>query len=226
MPLIKGGSHVLVPGGTGLFPWGSRRNDLVQVSPYIKLYEIELPTDPATRLRMASWPEDVEFGTNSNGVALTYEMASVEHDESRETTSGGLPTATLTISNVRRDIVGYMETHDGLEGQPVRYMLVDSTALEMGQPIRREDYEILSSRVKGSTVTMQLGKPNLQRARFPQQRLSRTCRFPYKSAECGYSGGLATCDKTMNGSDGCVVHANEDRFGGFRSIPKTDGLGT
>jgi hypothetical protein len=49
-----------------------------------------------------------------------------------------------------------------------------------------------------------------------------SCRYlrRYKGAQCGYAGALASCDGTFNGPNGCVAHANQARYGGFRFAPK------
>jgi phage-related protein len=53
-----------------------------------------------------------------------------------------------------------------------------------------------------------------------RQCISNICQWVYKSAECGYTGGLATCDKTL---DACRAH-----FGATAELPygSYPGVGT
>lgn len=50
------------------------------------------------------------------------------------------------------------------------------------------------------------------------------CPFLYKQlGTCNYSGGIATCDHTLTGLNGCDVHANSQHFGGFEHRYNPDG---
>lgn len=54
--------------------------------------------------------------------------------------------------------------------------------------------------------------------RIPRRLIQATiCPWVYKGAECGYAGGIATCDFTLNGANGCKVHFPNANlpFGGF-----------
>jgi lambda family phage minor tail protein L len=44
-----------------------------------------------------------------------------------------------------------------------------------------------------------------------RQCIANICQWVYRSAECGYSGGLPTCDKTL---DACKAH-----FGAYAELP-------
>ena len=52
-----------------------------------------------------------------------------------------------------------------------------------------------------------------------QWSLGDSCVFLYKGDECGYSGGLTTCDHRRFTDGGCVGHDNEHRFGGMEYPP-------
>lgn len=45
-----------------------------------------------------------------------------------------------------------------------------------------------------------------------------TCPWPFRGAECGYSGGLSWCDQSY---ERCQALANTNSFGGFRWLPAT-----
>ena len=80
-------------------------------------------------------------------------------------------------------------------------------------------YDITASSSTDWTVSWTLGSENALALPFPRfkQRRDR-CRFRYKDQDCGYSGGLATCDLSLDGSNGCTAHSNEINFGGFPGI--------
>ncbi len=59
----------------------------------------------------------------------------------------------------------------------------------------------------------------LQRLRLdPEMYWPNFCIWKYKSTQCGYTGALATCTRTLDGTNGCEAHNNQVRFGGFPGI--------
>jgi hypothetical protein len=50
----------------------------------------------------------------------------------------------------------------------------------------------------------------------PREDYTSTCRFRFKSARCGYSGIVTTCNRLYST---CVTIGNAPRFGGFRHAP-------
>ncbi len=99
------------------------------------------------------------------------------------------------------------------------------------------DLTIRDLSINQDSISAKLAVYNLYRTSFPKNRLQRGhCRFGYRSAKCGYNipvetGGLPTCDKSLDGPNGCEAHgANEaslgepvihpSRFGGAPSIPR------
>lgn len=60
---------------------------------------------------------------------------------------------------------------------------------------------------------------DMQGALLPRRMVQATvCPWTYKGTECGYAGAIATCDKTLAGTNGCQVHfgaTNPLPFGGF-----------
>lgn len=201
-------------------------------SPFVWLYEVEVPTDPATRIRIAArHPVAVFFRGN------TFYPFPATHSAVTETTEGDLSTTALTISNISREIVTLLEEHNGLVGQPVKVFLVSKLDLSSGNALVEQDFRIKSVSVNAESITAQLAVYNLYKAKFPALRLMRGhCRFAYRGTGCGYAlavsdGGLATCDKTYDGDNGCVVHGDNEvangqarkhpaRFGGFLGIPR------
>jgi len=64
------------------------------------------------------------------------------------------------------------------------------------------------------------------------RRVGTKCSWVFKGTECGYSGGLTTCNKLYTDSGGCSGRSNQHRFGGFpvrdsaAAIGKVTGLGS
>lgn len=224
MPILVGGGSNFDFTSAGVFPFAPRRNDVVQVEPYIRLYEIEVPGTPPTRYRLCAYPEVVEFGTNSSGAKLSYYPFPIEHTESRENLEGALPEVELRVSNVSREIVQVLRANRGLVGQPVRYMLVNAADLASNQPVRREDYEIVATpEISESLVVFRIGQDTVARQKFPANRITGQCDHAYKGNRCGYTGAIVGCDKSRFGVNGCQVHNNLDRYGGW-TIPRRAGL--
>uniref|UniRef100_UPI002B053875 hypothetical protein n=2 Tax=Aeromonadaceae TaxID=84642 RepID=UPI002B053875 len=82
-----------------------------------------------------------------------------------------------------------------------------------------EMFEIVSSSSPDYAVSIELGAENPLMRMFPGRTQMRDrCSFRYKSACCGYTGALPSCDLTLTGDNGCRAHQNESRFGGAPSI--------
>ena len=64
------------------------------------------------------------------------------------------------------------------------------------------------------------------------RRVGSKCPWVFKGTECGYSGGLTTCNKLYTDAGGCSGRSNQHRFGGFpardsaASIGRVSGLGS
>lgn len=205
---------------------------LDSVGAFVWLYEIEVPTSPATRLRFAGrHPQAITFRGN------IYYPFPITHSPVSENTEGDLNVTSLTVSNISREIATLLEDHAGLIGQPVRAMLVSVNDLLSGTPLIEQDYTIRELTMNADAITCQLAVYNLYSSRFPALRLMRGhCRLSYRGAGCGYAvpisgGGLSACDKSRDGTNGCEAHgANEiangydqlhpKRFGGYPGIPR------
>ena len=207
------------------------KNLLATGQQWVWLYEIGVPTDPPTRYRFVRTPEAVTFRGN------VYSPFPIVHSVMRETNAGDLPSITMTASNVSREIIATLESHNGLIDQPVRIILTNMGSLSTDRAILEHDFKILTMTVTGEAAAAQLGDISLYETNFPDQRMMRhACRHQYRSSGCGYSvdsadaNYLSGCDKTLDGANGCTVHGasetaagapviHPDRFGGFPGIP-------
>ena len=210
------------------------KNLLATKERWVWLYEIEVPTKPlATRYRFVRDPVKVTFRGN------TYYPFPVTHNETKQDDKGDLPRVTLSASNITREIISTLNTYGGLVGQPVRIILTHQLAIATNSAVLEHDFKITNTSVNENSVTATLGDLNLYDAKLPQQKMMRFyCRHQYQDGFCGYNidsadadNYLATCDKSLNGANGCRVHGESEatagaevihpkRFGGFPGIPE------
>ena len=191
-----------------------------------------MPTSTPTRYRFCAQTETVTFRDNE------YSPFPITHDTMKEGADGDLPSLSLTVSNVSREIIGTLESYNGLIGQSVKIMLVlmGANSIRPQSPssaILEWDFKITSMTANAEGASAQLGDISLYEVNIPASRIAkRYCRFQYKDARCGYpeDGQQPTCDKTLDGPNGCEAHSDSgdhpQRFGGYPGVPtrKTGGL--
>jgi len=57
------------------------------------------------------------------------------------------------------------------------------------------------------TVQIKCGAASPLRRLFPIYKyFPNNCQWQYRSSQCGYTGALATCSKTIDGATGCKAH--------------------
>lgn len=209
------------------------KNQLATIERFAWLYEVTVPTTPNNTIyRLTRQPESISFQ------GQTYSPFPISHSVVTRDNSGDLPTIQLQVSNISREIIGTMENHNGLVGQRVLIRLVNSVNFgDDAVPVAEESFVIQAAGVDRDRANFTLGGKNLLNAPVPKSRMTRFhCRHQYRSAACGYSldpsdaNYIATCDKSLEGANGCAVHGDSytaagltpihpQRFGGFPGIP-------
>lgn len=195
----------------------TEKNKLDSASAWLPLVTVEV--SPSEILRLVPNPTNVTFRGE------TYVAFGLEIDEITQDAKGGLHDVRVSVSNVTREIGSYVEFNE-LRGARVEILYVNSANLaDPDAVVAEERYEIMSIQVKGAQfVSFTLGHDRISQHQFPSGRFFRdNCRWIYKSVECGYSGGLASCDKILEGTNGCRAHANVPRFGGFPLLTPVPG---
>lgn len=209
--------------------------------PNVWLVEVEVPTDPPTRFRLARNPEPVTFGVDSTGAGLVYSPYPIRIGEFQETVEGDIPTLSLEIGNPTRELSAAVDLYDGLVGAPVVIRLVNLGDLSAGA-LFEERAEIRRVRVTAQACTFVLAAYSLYRVKFPAWRhLAYSCRWQFGGVECGYlipsspgetvGTGFSTCGKTfaacgVRGADELarsVTVNHPKRFGAFPGLPRTLG---
>ena len=208
------------------------KNVLATLDRFIWLYEVTVPTEPQTLYRLTRGPEPVSLRGE------TYSPFPITHDTISRDSDGDLPTTSITVSNVSREIIATLENHTGLIGQPVKIILAHSKTLgDSGSPVMEETFRVISSSADAQSATFRLGSMDLYEVTVPKARMTRFhCRHLYQSSACGYAlsssnaNYMSSCDKSIHGATGCAAHGRSytaagltpvhpDRFGGFPGIP-------
>lgn len=131
-----------------------------------------------------------------------------------------LASMTLKASNILGLLQTEIEQYAGGVGATASIYFLD-TAAPGGEAELAIVASILQTDVLVETVNFKLGPPSPAKLLFP--RFLYRANFciwivNYKGPQCGYVGEIATCDGTLDGGNGCKVHANQQRFGGFPGI--------
>jgi len=190
----------------------TQKNKLNITDPWCYLFILQVNATDA--MYMTNNPEAI--GYNSH----TYSPFPIKMGEITEDSKGNLQTLNIGVSNINRMVMAYMETADGLVDKTVQIYLVNKK--DTSQAINLGIYDILNSSANAEFANFVLGHYDFFDIKFPRNKYIRgLCRWLYRGTECGYatSPGLPTCDKTLEGADGCRVHTNQARFGGFPGIP-------
>lgn len=210
------------------------------------LYEVEVPTDPPTRVRLTSWTTRLYFGTygasaSTPGAPIPYYPASIKHSPIRESAAGDIPGLRVTVGNARRTASDLLETHRGLRGQPAKIMLVRIDSLDDTAAKVEWRFRVDRAGVKEDSVTLDLSRGHLNRMKDPPYRyLANGCRYPeFGGSRCGYiipsspgetvGTGFSTCPKSYaacveRGADEAargVTVRHPLRFGGKRGLPRS-----
>ena len=145
---------------------------------------------------------------------------------------GELPNFQLQISNTSKSAHSILEEYNGAGGGVCTLFWVSGTDIANSSPALSYQFTVMNAKANQDWATLTLGGANPMRRPFTKLIYTVDhCQWVYNSpviraslnpdgATCSYRGSAATCDKTLNGSNGCVAHGNEARFGA------TPGVGT
>jgi len=197
----------------------NRRNEF----PLVWCVEVPIPDEVTPQvLRITSHSETVEWQTDSAGVPLDWTPYPMTISGVTADTKGTQQTWRIALGNANRQVMALVDAYEGLEEQVVTAHLVPLLATAEGVGVVTLRGRILGISATNQSLTLELGQVDMRRATFPANRVrSQRCGFPYRGERCGYSGLLATCDKGFNTPNGCVAHANEERYGGFPGVPRS-----
>lgn len=194
------------------------KSKLSSKAAFVPLFEVALKGvegvdfEPQT-LRFCRWSEDLTFEDHL--------FVASDFDFEVSTDANEMPTAKLTGYDPSATIHRLLEQAHGAADSEVRLIIVNTEeiAAKNWRPEYEEHFLVSRTSVKGGRVEFQLGMPNYTTIRFPRRiMMSQYCSFLFKDERCGYTGGLASCDYSLRGENGCIAHQNSENFGGFPSI--------
>lgn len=211
--------------------WATKKNRVSSTTGWIWL--MELNVDGANAFRIAcNYDASVTF----NGYTWTPYEVSIS--DQRDDADGRINEVDVSIANVGLLAMDYAELGN-IFNNACKLILVHEESL--ADPTAKLESRVRVQGISGDqmTATLTLGLESPMGLPFPLERFFRTrCRFlpEYGSAtsRCGYdktlSGALPTCDGTIDGSNGCRVHGQNEstygrpimhpaNFGGFPGIP-------
>ena len=136
-----------------------------------------------------------------------------------ETKDGEVPSIPLTIIDLNRILIPYLEKYNGGIGATVIIRVVHSKFLSSPTPELEELTEIIDCSIDDSaTISFKLGAESLiDRICPPGRFLKNQCRFVFRGASgrCGYAGSETECNRTFAR---CKELSNSTRYGGFPGV--------
>jgi len=191
------------------------KNKLASGTPFLAALDIEV-VNPSTGvvaevLHLVRNSEDIVF----NGVTYTAMPFDIELKEE----GGAQQQLNLRIKDITRAIQTRMQEYGGGIGFNVTFLVIRGDALNEAPEIM-EFFQVVGASAAEYEANFQLGAENAVALTFPRRRQTKDfCQWRYKDPEtCKYAGGMATCDLTLNGVNGCEAHENTHRFGAFPNI--------
>jgi len=195
------------------------------------LITLVLP-DPEPVLRIVDSNYDVKFG----GVA--YLRFPVKFTPAEMTSDGSISKTNITIANVSREIMYYVEQYNGLRGCRVVVKSVYANVLDELYPIQEDgsvvsepnpaanetafiedEYYVDTYSANDTTVVFQLDPIIDMEVRLPRRRyLVDSCYWKYgdpDTCKCDRVVYPGLCGKTF--AD-CKARGNEANFGGFPGV--------
>jgi lambda family phage minor tail protein L len=188
------------------------KNKLSSDSAWLALLDIKLNDIGNTVLRFVNNNEDIVFQSQ------TYTAFPFELDANDTNNTGEIPAITLRVSNITRIIQAYLEELNGGVGAEVVITPINSNHLGEDYSPMQLKFSVIQTKTDPYWCYFTLGTPNPMNQRFPLYRYNAAhCNWAsnYKGVECKYSGGLPTCNGTL---DDCRVHNNSKNFGGFKGL--------
>lgn len=157
------------------------------------------------------------YDTNVTYDGVTYTKFPIAHESIKENTQGEIDKVRLIVGNVSRLIQAYLEDYD-FRGKKVKIKTVWANQLEDTDAYIEDVYYIDSYTADQKDVVFLLSsKFDITDLELPARKFSRNyCQWKFKSDECGYAGAETECNKTLAR---CRELSNNDRFGGFPSVP-------
>lgn len=132
--------------------------------------------------------------------------------------AGAVPEITMSATDFQSVLLGKLNTYAGATGSRVTITIVNTANLAQGAEVE-EVFEVIGTSASEWVISIRLGAESPLARQFPARtQMKDRCSWKYKSAECGYTGSMPTCDLSLQGANGCAAHNNTINFGGFPGI--------
>ena len=192
------------------------KSKLSSDDPWLPLVKITWPD--ASVLRLVRNVDDIVYDCGDGDGAQTYTAFSWDFGSLNVTADGSVPTWAVKLSNVQGLVESLLEAFGGGVGGSVSIYMVQASRLKR-EPALELDFDIVGSGSDAKLVNLTLGAESPFRILFGRHTYrADTCRWRYKSVQCGYSGSMPTCSLQLGGATGCRAHSNQLRFGAFPGI--------
>lgn len=193
---------------------------LHSADPWVELWQIRINSTQV--FYACGHPTAVTF----NGI--TYNPYWIERTNDERDTHGTIPILKVSVGNLDSEVSAFLQAGD-LLGQTVVRQLVQLGLTGDVNSYVEDRWKILDAELVEFAVIFRLGLTNPLELPFPRRRIQRNrCDFVYGGTLCGYnisrSGALATCDKTFDGTAGCIAHGDDEAAAGIpRDHPRNFG---
>ena len=216
------------------------RHKLSSNEPFLLLMQIQYPgsADPTAEqqyIRLVRDTDSIMFDAGDGNGPQLYTPFNFELGEIGISTNSSVPTLDLKASNIMRALQGVLEQYSGIVGGNVTLFAV-STANPAGEADLSMNFTVTQTTSDPKQVTIKLGASSPMRRLFPlfmyrpnycmwqynspalQAQAAANPSFRNPGKQCGYSGSLTGCTKTIDGDNGCQAHNNVLRFGGHPGV--------
>jgi lambda family phage minor tail protein L len=205
-----------------------QRHAIASGEPWLLLLNLVWPGTPTIgvtqqNVRFVRNVDAYTFDCGDGNGPQVYQPLAFEMGEFNMSSNGSVPTVEVQASNVMRVLQAIIEQYAGVVGANL-YLYAVNTANPAGEPDLTLQFTVTQSICDAKLVHLKCGASSPMRRLFPIYTYwPNTCIWQYKGPQCGYSGSISTCSKTLDGPTGCEAHSNSVRFGGFPGID-TNGI--
>lgn len=205
---------------------------MVSTGPWLVLYDVHLNSTSVAYL--VGNPEPITFPASGGRL---YQPFPITFNGIEVDSEGTLPTMSVTVSNVTREIQVYLNNMDVVDRDViVRFVHSDHLSSEDDAIVQR--FTVTNATSSLNQVDLRLGLAPFHDIPFPRMRMVRNrCQHRYRGPVCGFAGtfpstrGVDWCSKLLNGADGCRAHGvyeaenrlpviHPGRFGGAPGLPR------
>ena len=199
----------------------------------LRLFAIQYGDATASWLYWAGWNADVDYYQPGTATEQTYTAAPITVSNFERGDVSETPQLTLSISNVDRTVISYLELYNGLRGREVKIVRTFEELLSDSNANVVETFYVDGGSAAANQAELTLvPRTVFYKINIPGRRYRRNqCFWSFKSLDCAGTSNLSepavnaslasslltTCSKTLASCEG---YNNLYRYGGFPGVPK------